>query len=284
MSNSFYSNTTLLAIGLLCVLIVAIIWLLVNIRKVVDREVSKESPESREPSFIQRKIKPVTSKWNPTVVTIIVLAIVGVGLGGWAFDYGIKEVGVQQGYSPDQPINYNHKLHAGKLEIDCQYCHSVAAKSKHASIPSMNVCMNCHKAVPMRDEAGAVNPEIQKIYDAVGWNAEMSEYFDDKDSKKKPVKWVRIHNLPDLAYFNHSQHVTVGKVECQTCHGEIQEMDKVAQYSKLTMGWCINCHRERNIDPDNEYYSELHEKLKKEGQHYITVAKNGGLDCAKCHY
>lgn len=282
MSNSFYSNTTLIAIGLLCVLILVIIWLLINIRGVVDRELSAEGEGASEPSFYQRKIKPVTSKWNPTIVTLIVIAVLGLGLGGFAFDYGVKEVGVQQGYSPDQPIKYDHKLHAGKLDIDCQYCHSIAAKSKHASIPSMNVCMNCHKAVSKRDEAGNVNPEIQKIYDAVGWDAENAQYL--KGAKKKPIKWVRIHNLPDLAYFNHSQHVAVGKVECQTCHGEIQEMEKVAQHATLQMGWCVNCHRERNIDPNNEYYSELHEKVKKEGQHYITVAKNGGLDCAKCHY
>jgi len=284
MSNSFYSNSTLIAIALLCVLIITIIWLLINIRKVVDRELRKESPDAIEPSFFERKIKPVTSKWNPTIVTIIVLGVVGLALGGWAFDYGLKEVGVQQGYAPEQPIKYDHKLHAGKLDIDCQYCHSIAAKSRHASIPSMNVCMNCHKAVSKRDDAGNVNPEIQKIYDAVGWDAENAAY--DPKMEKKPIKWVRIHNLPDLAYFNHSQHVAVGNVECQTCHGEVQEMEKVAQHATLQMGWCVNCHRERNIDPENEYYNELHEKLKKQEdrQHYITVAKNGGLDCAACHY
>lgn len=284
MSSTFYSNSTLIAILILLVVLVMIAGLLFAIKRYMAHEINKKNPGAIEKSFYQRKIKPITSEWNPTIVTLIVMGILVVVLGAWGYKYGMNEVGVQQGYSPDQPINYSHKLHAGDLKIDCQYCHSTASYSRHASIPSTNTCMNCHKGVQLRDRYnGDVSPEIQKIYDAIGFDAETSTYIEDYD--QKPIKWVRIHNLPDLSYFNHSQHVAVGGVECQTCHGPIEEMEKVYQFSTLQMGWCINCHRERKVDVENnDYYEDLHKDLKAQGEHWISVAQNGGLECSKCHY
>jgi len=284
MSNTFYSNSSFLAILVLVVVLILITGLLYAIQRQMSKMVSKKYPEDTEPSFYERAIKPVVTEWNPTIVTLVVIGALVVVLGAWGYGYGMNEVGVQQGYSPDQPINYSHELHAGKLKIDCQYCHSTASYSKHASIPSTNTCMNCHKGVQLREKYdGDVSPEIQKIYDAIGFDAETGQYIEDYD--QKPIKWVRIHNLPDLAYFNHSQHVAVGGVECQTCHGPIEEMEKVYQFSSLQMGWCINCHRERGIDVENnDYYEDLHADMKAQGKHWMSVAENGGLECSKCHY
>ncbi len=209
------------------------------------------------------------------------------------FMYGFfMQVGVDQGYAPVQPIHYSHRIHAGDNEIDCNYCHSSARKSKHSGIPSLNVCMNCHKNIAgVSDDVLAegineygvdYNKEIEKLYDAVGWDVETQAYT----GETKPVKWVRIHNLPDFAYFNHSQHVTVAGVACQTCHGPVEEMEIMEQFSPLTMGWCINCHRETNVDlKGNEYYEKIHEELsKKYGVEQLTAAHMGGLECGKCHY
>ncbi|WP_255397225.1 c-type cytochrome [Reichenbachiella sp. 5M10] len=178
---------------------------------------------------------------------------------------GLFTIGVQQGYEPTQPIAFSHKIHAGDNQIDCNYCHTGVRKSKNANIPSPNICMNCHSAIKTE------SPEIQKIYAAVENN--------------QPIEWVRIHNLPDLAYFNHSQHVAVGEIECQTCHGPIEEMDVVYQYAPLTMGWCINCHRETDINAKgNEYYDNLVELHAEHSKEPMKVEDNGGLECAKCHY
>ena len=201
------------------------------------------------------------------------------------------QVGIDQGYAPVQPIHYSHKIHAGDNQIDCNYCHSSARKSKTSGIPSLNVCMNCHKNISEYTgeedlENGYTkefyNNEIKKLYDAVGWNEEDQSYTGDE----KPVKWIRIHNLPDFAYFNHSQHVTVAGVECQKCHGPIEEMEIVEQFAPLTMGWCINCHKETNVNfKDNEYYTKIHDDLsKKYGVEQLTAAQFGGLECGKCHY
>jgi mono/diheme cytochrome c family protein len=208
------------------------------------------------------------------------------------FAYGfLMQVGVDQGYKPVQPIHYSHRIHAGDNGIDCKYCHSAARVGKHSNIPSLNVCMNCHKNISevapetlAEGEGFGVNynDEIQKLYKAVGWDASKQAYT----GKTEPVKWVRIHNLPDFVYFNHSQHVTVAGVECQTCHGPVEEMEIMEQHSSLTMGWCINCHRETNVKvEDNEYYKKIHEELsKKYGVEQLTAAQMGGLECGKCHY
>lgn len=188
---------------------------------------------------------------------------------------GAFTVGVQQGYQPTQPIAFSHEIHAGQYEIDCQYCHTGVRKAKSANIPSANICMNCHTAIKTESE------EIQKIYTAIDYNPETGEY----GNNTQPIEWVRVHNLPDLAYFNHSQHVQVGGLECQTCHGPIEEMEVVYQYSNLTMGWCINCHRETNLNTKgNDYYTKLVELHSETSKEPMKVEDNGGLECSKCHY
>ena len=207
------------------------------------------------------------------------------------FAYGyLMQIGIDQEYEPLQPIHYSHRIHAGDNGIDCKYCHSSARVSKHAGIPSLNVCMNCHKNISEVAETTATeehskafyDQQIAKLYDAVGWDKSLQKYT----GKTKPVKWVRIHNLPDHVYFNHSQHVTVAGVECQTCHGPVQEYEFQKQFAPLTMGWCINCHRVTNVKvEDNAYYKKIHEELsKKYGVSQLTAAQMGGLECGKCHY
>lgn len=178
---------------------------------------------------------------------------------------GSFSVGIQQGYAPKQPIQYSHKLHAGQYKIDCNYCHTGVNKGKSATIPAANICMNCHGVIKKE------SPEIQKIYAAIEQN--------------RPIEWIRVHNLPDLAYFNHAQHVNVGNVQCQTCHGEIEKMEVVEQRSSLTMGWCIDCHRKTEVNTkDNAYYDKLVALHGKETKEPLKVANIGGLECSKCHY
>jgi mono/diheme cytochrome c family protein len=221
------------------------------------------------------------------VVITVVVVLLGVAYGAYGF---LMQVGVDQGYEPVQPIHYSHRIHAGENKIECKYCHSSARVSKHSGIPSLNVCMNCHEQVNEVAEETATaqyskefyDKEIQKLYEATGWNPDEMAYTDEK----KPVKWVRIHNLPDLAYFNHSQHVTVANIECQKCHGPVEEMEIMYQHSSLTMGWCINCHRETQVNvKDNGYYKKIHEELsKKYNVDKVTAAQMGGIECGKCHY
>ncbi|GAA3601713.1 cytochrome c3 family protein [Flavivirga amylovorans] len=208
----------------------------------------------------------------------------------FAFGY-FMQIGVDQGYEPVQPIHYSHRIHAGDNGIDCKYCHSSARVSKTSGIPSLNVCMNCHKSIyevapETLAEGKAIgvdyNAEIQKLYTAAGWDDAEQKYT----GNSQPVKWVRIHNLPDFVYFNHSQHVSVAGVECQTCHGPVEEMEVMYQHAPLTMGWCIECHRTTNVNvKDNAYYTKIHEELsKKYGVDKLTAAQMGGLECGKCHY
>ena len=208
----------------------------------------------------------------------------------YAYGY-MLQVGVDQGYMPIQPIHYSHKIHSGANQIECQYCHSSAKKSKHSGIPSLNVCMNCHQNIAEYNgeedlEKGYTREfytnEIKKLYKAVGWDENSQSYTGETE----PVKWIRIHNLPDFVYFNHAQHVTVAGVDCKKCHGPVEEMEILYQHSSLTMGWCINCHRETNVKlKDNEYYAKIHEELsKKYGVEELTAAQMGGLECGKCHY
>lgn len=218
--------------------------------------------------------------------------------GGYFLVEGAMGLGRQQGYQPVQPIYYSHKVHAGDNQISCLYCHGGAQDSKHAGIPSVNVCMNCHMAVkdyggkPLTHEDGSsVNPnaQIQKLYEYAGWNPTTKTY----DKPGKPIEWVKIHNLPDLVYFNHSQHVKVGRIQCQTCHGEIQKMDEVKQFADLSMGWCVNCHRTTNVQFNddqghgNKFYSiyeKFHDDIKNHKYDSVTVEKIGGTECQKCHY
>ena len=223
-------------------------------------------------------------------LVIVSVAILLLSSTYFAFQY-MLQIGVDQGYMPIQPIHYSHKIHAGDNQIECQYCHSSANKSKHSGIPSLNVCMNCHENIAEYNgdedlEKGYTRDfytnEIKKLYKAVGWDENSQSYTGDTE----PVKWVRIHNLPDFVYFSHAQHVTVAGVDCNKCHGPVEEMEVLYQHSPLTMGWCLNCHKETNVKvKDNEYYTKIHEELsKKYGVEELTVAQMGGLECGKCHY
>ena len=218
-------------------------------------------------------------KKNPVaIVTLVIIALLYGGKLTWD---GLLTVGVQQGYQPEQPIAFSHKIHAGENGVDCNYCHSGARHSKTSGIPSANVCMNCHTYISSGTQTGTT--EIAKIYDAIGFDPETRTYIEGYE--QKPIEWVRIHNLPDLAYFNHSQHVNVADVECQTCHGPVEEMDVVEQHAPLTMAWCVECHRETEIDTDNPYYHDLNENwVEKYHGEDMTVDKIGGLECGKCHY
>lgn len=223
---------------------------------------------------------------------LVLVSVIFLLLGSAYFVYGyFMQIGVDQGYEPVQPIHYSHRIHAGDNGIDCKYCHSSARVSKTAGIPSLNVCMNCHKSVSEVSEETLAegrkygvdyNAEIEKLYTATGWSVDDQKYV----GEPQPVKWIRIHNLPDFAYFNHSQHVTVGGIECQTCHGPVETMELMSQHAPLTMGWCIDCHRETEVKVENnEYYTKIHEQLsKKYGVEKLTVAQMGGLECGKCHY
>ncbi|HXC03324.1 MAG TPA: c-type cytochrome [Bacteroidia bacterium] len=230
---------------------------------------------------------------NKRVVAVIILYFICVGVktcwysikdigvyGGTSFSQKF-DIGVSEDYHPSQPINFSHKIHAGDNGIQCVYCHSGAEKSKTAGVPSVNICMNCHKGISSTANPGS-KEEIAKIYAAAGWDAANQKYT----GEQKPLVWNKVHVLPDFVFFPHSQHVMVGKVECETCHGNVKEMTTVKQFSPLTMGWCIDCHRTTEVKMEgNPYYEKLHAALKaKYGKQPITVAKMGGLDCAKCHY
>lgn len=177
-----------------------------------------------------------------------------------------------QNYAPDQPIKFSHKIHSGENGIDCEYCHYTALESKSAGIPPVSLCLNCHNVIRNGTQSGRF--EINKIHAAV--------------KSGKPVEWIRVHNLPDHAFFSHAQHVQAGKVECQTCHGPVEEMHVLKQHSDLSMGWCVNCHRDTEVHfSGNAYYSiysRLQEELKAGSRTKVTVEDVGGLDCMKCHY
>ena len=285
-SGGGMSNDIILAVLALVFLLLVVMLVLVNktLRRIAEANgVEYDQKEKGTPvwkAFIQNQFLVL-------VFSIFLLLSAGYFAYGW-----MMQVGVDQGYAPVQPIHYSHRIHAGDNQIDCNYCHSSARKSKTSGIPSLNVCMNCHKTISEVAEATQAegqneygvdyNAEIKKLYTAVGWDVDSQSYTGDT----QPVKWVRIHNLPDFAYFNHSQHVTVAGVECQKCHGPVEEMEIMEQFSPLTMGWCINCHRETNINvEDNAYYEKIHEELsKKYGVDKLTAAQMGGLECGKCHY
>ncbi|HRO41400.1 MAG TPA: c-type cytochrome [Flavipsychrobacter sp.] len=235
---------------------------------------------------------------NKVVIAIAVILLF-IFSGYWIVN-GAVELGRQENYQPEQPIFYSHKVHAGINQINCLYCHSGAEKSRHALIPSANVCMNCHKQVSeytgteklITAEGKEVDgtAEIQKLYKYAGWDPSKKDYIRDGngDIISRPIEWVKIHNLPDHVYFNHAQHVKVGKVQCQQCHGDIHNMDEVYQSSPLSMGWCVNCHRQTQVQfADNNYYSifeKYHEEIKAGKRTTVTVEDIGGTECMKCHY
>lgn len=261
---SGYLNLILIGMVVILVLLLIILGVIVTtLKKFLDqKDLSEEDKE-----VVNNPITAGSFFSSPGFIFLVTFIVAGVGFK--TVVDGLYTIGVQQGYQPKQPIAFSHKIHAGQYEIDCKYCHTGTIKGKSANIPSPNICMNCHSQIKVGTNTGEA--EIAKIYAAVQNN--------------KPIEWVRIHNLPDLAYFNHQQHVVVGGVECQTCHGPIQEMDVVKQYSLLTMGWCIDCHRKTDVNTKgNEYYDKLvklHDE-KKNGK--MKVEDIGGLECSKCHY
>ena len=241
----------------------------------------KESLGQETETITQTLIKQNKIFFSNNINKLFIFVFLAIIALKFVFD-SLMGVGVTTNYQPTQPIEFSHKIHAGQNGIDCNYCHTSARKSKHSGIPSANVCMNCHTYI----NEGAVSgtAEIQKIYDAIGFDPETRTYIEGYE--EKPIEWIRIHNLPDHAYFNHSQHVVAGKLECQECHGPVEEMDVLYQYSELTMGWCIECHRETEVQMEgNNYYTHLHQQLKEKYKgEKITVDKMGGLECSKCHY
>jgi mono/diheme cytochrome c family protein len=293
------TNDSYLVYGLLTLILAIVAFVLLqvnsNLRKLTDE---KEGIKRGEPVPVYR---------NKSYLMTGVIGLFFVA-GYFLVEWGIG-LGRSKDYQPEQPIYYSHQVHAGTNQIACLYCHTGAQDSKHANIPSVNTCMNCHisinkyegKDVLTREDGSAVNGtvEIQKLYEYAGWNPATKKYNEDKNGDgqpdgSKPIPWVKIHNLADHVYFNHSQHVKVGKQNCQTCHGNIQEMGEVKQYSDLSMGWCVNCHRESKVDfPDtsgiggNKYYSiyeKFHKDMKAGKMDSVTVEKIGGIECQKCHY
>lgn len=235
-----------------------------------------------------------------SLVLVLTLLVTGI--------QGLGNIGVVEAYQPSQPIEFPHSIHAGVNGIDCRYCHSSVTKSKTASLPTVNVCMNCHKQINGRDEAQQT--KIKAIYEAAGWDG--SQYT----GKSKPIVWNKVHVLPDHVYFNHSQHVTVGGIDCKQCHGDmktqketarvvpVEELNKiegnvVLTKPTLTMGWCIECHQEKGIadgplnGKKDGYYDEIHKRLLNNDKTLynkyledgkVSVKELGGWECAKCHY
>lgn len=245
----------------------------------------------------EKEIPLYRSKLAIAVTAIVIFIFCGY----WLVNGAINE-GRQQNYQPLQPLFYSHKVHVGINQINCLYCHAGAEKSRQAMIPSSNVCMNCHKQIneytgadthPLKTAEGKeINgtEQIQLLYKYAGWDPVKKEYKRDEKGNilATPIQWVKIHNLPDHVYFNHSQHVKVGQVQCQQCHGNIEEMDEVYQFAPLSMGWCINCHRQTEVQfTNNNYYSifeKYHEELESGKRTKVTEADLGGLECQKCHY
>jgi len=284
-SNKVILGALLVLFGLLVLMLVLVNKTLRSIASANGVEVEKEKRMPIWKAFVKNQF-------------LIFVSVIFLLLASAYFVYGyFMQVGIDQGYEPVQPIHFSHKVHAGDNKIECKYCHSSARVSKTSGVPSLNVCMNCHKSIyeykgnpegPSAEDlaAGHTNEfytkEIKKLYAAVGWDEENQKYT----GKTKPVEWIRVHNLPDFVYFNHSQHVSVAGVECQTCHGPVEEMEVLRQHAPLTMGWCISCHRETNVKMEgNAYYDKIHKELsKKYGVEKLTAAMQGGLECGKCHY
>lgn len=255
--SAIITGLTVVLVAVLGVMAILITVLVRNLKERDDLDEDQKDTVNKG-GFSLRKFMT-----HPAFVGIA--AFVFISIAGQKTLDGMFTVGVQQGYAPEQPIPFSHKLHAGYYEIDCKYCHTGVEKSKNANIPSANICMNCHNSIR------TTSPNMAKIYESI--------------EKDEPIQWVRVHNLPDLAYFNHSQHVKVAGLDCENCHGDVKNMEVIQQHSLLTMGWCIDCHRQTEIQKDNKYYDRLvkiHEA--KNTKEPLKVEDIGGLECSKCHY
>ncbi len=281
-------NTLLYGILTLILAVIMMVLLQVNssLRKMAD---DKEGVPASEPiPFYRNKVY---------IASVVLILFV---LGGYWVVQGAIGLGRQQGYQPIQPIFYSHRVHAGINQISCLYCHSNAMDSRHATVPPLNVCMNCHAAINdyshgpklYREDGTEVDgtQEIQKLYSYTGYDPKTQKY---NTEDAKPVEWIKIHNLPDHVFFSHAQHTKAGQVQCQTCHGPIQEMDEVKQFAPLSMGWCVNCHRTTKVNfsdssgNGNKFYNiyeRFHKDLRTGAMDSVTVENIGGTECQKCHY
>jgi hypothetical protein len=213
----------------------------------------------------------ITKRIRYRIIHVAIL-VIGVGVhGSFAYEEATR-IGRTQDYAPDQPIKFSHKIHAGDNQIDCRYCHFTADFSLSGGIPSNNVCLNCHGVIRNGTNSGSF--EINKIHRA--------------EKTGEPVRWICIHKLPDHSFFSHAQHVNVAGLDCAECHGAVEEMHIVRQVEDLSMGWCLDCHRETKVPFfENEYYESfhaLHEQVKAGAVDSITASQVGGLKCMKCHY
>ncbi|MBI3535713.1 MAG: cytochrome c3 family protein [Deltaproteobacteria bacterium] len=177
--------------------------------------------------------------------TVFILVIISLG--------SVFPNASNQGYTPTQPIAFSHKIHVGTNKIGCMYCHTGAERSRHATVPALSICMNCHRVV------GLDKPDVQRLL--------------KNFQEKKPIEWIRVHELADYVYFPHKRHVKVG-VACEICHGDVKNMDVIEQYAPLTMGWCIDCHR--GITTPKQLLS----RLKPKEDHYKEVCPT---HCTACH-
>jgi mono/diheme cytochrome c family protein len=259
--GQFFNIVLIALLVIMALVLVALLAVLGLLTKIAGVDQGVDGAEASFADTFKSNVQNVLK--NKTVITAAVVLFALMGAKA-TFD-GLYSIGVHQGYAPTQPIAFSHKLHAGEMEINCAYCHTGVYKGKQAGIPSSNICMNCHNEIKRE------SPEIQKIYTAA--------------LNDQPVEWVRVHNLPDLAYFNHSQHTNVAGLDCDNCHGEINKMEVVQQRKSLTMGWCIDCHRKTEVNgKDNAYYDGLMEAHNATYPHSMKVEDIGGLECAKCHY
>jgi len=283
-------NDNALLYGILTLILAVIMFVLLQVNSSLKKlSDDKEGIPAHEPVPFYR---------NKVYLAFIILFLFI--LGGYFLTQGAIGLGRSQNYQPEQPIFYSHKVHAGINQISCLYCHSNALDSKHATVPPLNVCMNCHAAINdytkgpklYREDGSEVDgtAEIQKLYSYTGYDPKTQRY---NTENAKPVEWTKIHNLPDHVFFSHAQHTKAGKVQCQTCHGPIQEMNEVKQFAPLSMGWCINCHRTTKVNfPDssgngNKFYSiyeKFHTDLRTGAKDSVTVENIGGTECQKCHY
>ena len=267
-------------------------------------KIATSDDEEAEKMTYGEELRALAWKYRLQVGLVSLVVVISIIV---ALFQSLYSINIMEGYQPSQPIAFPHAQHAGINGIDCKYCHNTVTKSKSASIPSVNVCMNCHKQID--GEGKDYAPQIKKIYAAAGWDKAGMKYT----GKTKPIVWNKVHVLPEHVYFNHSQHVVVGGLDCKQCHGDMTQMTETAMVQPveelnkiegnikltrktLTMGWCIECHGKKDVaigNGKNAYYDEIHRRLKKDPKLYaqylnndgkVTVNELCGWECAKCHY